>query len=75
MPGTLARGAKKKASLSKVSESIGRILTQRREARTKGDVATTEELTKRLGWLVDLRDRVHAGDNAAIGDVLSGATG
>lgn len=123
MPSTLARGAKKKASLSKwddgrtaiakgavhphhtrhasigskvaarrslqsgvaqtnpevastiVSESIGRMLTQRREARAKGDVAVAEELTKRLGRLLDLRDRVHAGDDAAIGDVLTGATG
>ena len=56
-----------------VSESIGEVLTMRREARAKGDNKVVGKLSDRLAQLVELRDLVHSGNEEAINSVLSGA--
>lgn len=58
-----------------ISESIGTILTQRREARAQGDEKSALTLTDRLRRLQAVRDRIHSGDAEAIGSVLRGAVG
>jgi len=56
-----------------VSEAIGRVINQLIEADEEGDKATSVILTKRPHQLVQIRDRVYAGDRDAIDGVLSRA--